>query len=428
MMTSKLEKSEKFETSTLESKDSVIEDQVKLREAPDGGISWLSVIGCFCGLFATQGYGYSWGVYLDYYNSNVYPGELTNLTWIGSLWFGLTNITGPFYVYLCGKIGYRWMIGVACILSCFSMMMASLTTAVWQLYITQGVMSGIASSLIWFPCISAPQQWFSSKRGLAVGLGISGSGLGGLAISKIVGAAIDSVGYRWSLRILGFIQLVLMGISFFTVRPLNPLPRDVPFFDLAPFKNKKFWVLCCIHCLGNFAFYIPSSFVPSYATSLGLPSDISRNLSAVMSGIMVVGKILNGCLSDYFGRVNVTFLCSVMTGVICLAVWMTAETAASMWAFAVLFGIFGGGYVSMIAAVIADCVGIELIESATGWLYFAWIFGGLFGQPLSAVIIEQGNLGYKGAIIFAGVIFLFVGLLAGILRFMKSGPKLFAKV
>ncbi|CAO3595497.1 unnamed protein product [Absidia cylindrospora] len=427
-MTVEIKDVEKFDTSSIKSDTSISEHEPQLREAPDGGISWLVLIGCFCGLFATQGYGYSWGVYLDYYNKNVYPGELTKLTWIGSLWFGLTNITGPVYVYLIGKMGYRWMTGIACVLSCFAMMMASITTAVWQLYITQGVLSGIASSLVWFPCISAPQQWFSSKRGLAVGIAISGSGIGGLAISNIVQAAIESVGWRWSLRILGFIQLVLMFIAFLTVKPLNPLPKDVPIFDISTFKNRKFWVLFCIHFIGNFALYIPSGFVPSYASTLGIPSSTSSVMSSVMSAVMFIGKILNGFISDYVGRGNMTFLCGIMTGVVCLGVWYTAETAASLWAFCVLFGIFGGGYVAMITSVIAECVGVEMIESATGWLFFAWMFGGLFGQPVSAVIIEHDNGNYGGAIIFAGVLFLFAGILAGVLRFMRSGKKIFIKI
>ncbi|ORZ15127.1 major facilitator superfamily domain-containing protein [Absidia repens] len=352
---------------------------------------------------------------------------MTNLSWIGSLWFALTNITGPFHVYLCGKVGYKWMLGVACILSGFSMMMASISSSIWHLYLTQGVLSGIASSLAWFPCISGPQQWFSSRRGLAVGLAISGSGIGGLVITNVIRAAIESVGYQWSLRILGFMQMGLLAISFLTVKQLNPIPRDVPLIDTSTFKNKSFWVLFSIHFIGNFAFYSPSSFVPSYAESLGLPSIISTNLSGVMSGLMVVGKITNGVLSDYIGRKNVTCMVTIMCGVVCLAVWYTAETAASLWAFVVLFGLFGGGYVTCVSSVIIECVGVELVESANGWLYFAWIFGGLFGQPISAAIIDHNGGSYKGAIIFGGVLFLFAGLMAALLRFMHSGPKLFVK-
>lgn len=179
-------------------------------------------------------------------------------------------------------------------------------------------MSGIGSSLAWFPCISAPQQWFDKRRGLAVGMAISGSGIGGLVLSNVVQAAIQSVGYQWALRILGFIQFALLAFATAVVMPLNPLPKNVPIFDFKPLKNKQFLILLGIHFIGNFAFYIPSSFVPckycfpvdilacilspisfpaAYADYMGLDPWIGTNLSAIMSAIMFVGKIGNGFIA-----------------------------------------------------------------------------------------------------------------------------------
>lgn len=103
---------------------------------------------------------------------------------------------------------------------------------------------------------------------------------------------------------------------------------------------------------------------------------IGSNLSAILSGLMIVGKISSGYLSDYVGRANVTFICILMTGVMCLAVWLTATTAASVWAFAALFGLFGGGYMTMLPAVLAQVVGLEEIEPSNGlvWFLFVWIY------------------------------------------------------
>ena len=58
----------------------------------------------------------------------------------------------------------------------------------------------MGASFVWFPCIGAPQQWFNHHRGLAVGLAMSGSGIGGLVVSNICQAAIEQIGYRWALR------------------------------------------------------------------------------------------------------------------------------------------------------------------------------------------------------------------------------------
>lgn len=71
---------------------------------------------------------------------------------------------------------------------------------------------------------------------------------------------------------------------------------------------------------------------------------IGSNLSAILSGLMIVGKIGSGSVSDYIGRANMCTICVSMTGVMCLALWLPAANSAAIWAFAATFGLFGGGY------------------------------------------------------------------------------------
>lgn len=71
-------------------------------------------------------------------------------------------------------------------------------------------------------------------------------------------------------------------------------------------------------------------------------------MSAIISGVMIVGKISSGFISDYVGRANMTFITTIMTGVMCLAVWLTVTTPAGIWAFAAMFGYFGGGFLVMV--------------------------------------------------------------------------------
>ncbi|KAI7856833.1 major facilitator superfamily domain-containing protein [Circinella umbellata] len=365
---------------------------------------------------------------MDEYDANVYPNQLTELTWIGSLWYCLTNITGPFYIYMASKIDDRYIVGVSCILSAFAMMMASLTNEVWQLYLTQGVLSGIGSSLAWFSCMRGPQMWFSKHRGLAVGITMSASGAGGLSFSYIARACFNTIGYRWALRVLGFMQFALLAVSSITCWRLNPPPKNVPIVDVKDMKNKKFLILFFIHFIGNFAFYIPSGFVPSYSRYLKLDPWIGANLNAIMSAFLFFGKITIGFLSDHVGRFNMAVICGTMACIAHLAVWLTATSEGSMWAFAILYGIFGGGYISMITAVIVEVVGLERVESGTGWAFFAWSFGGLLGQPVAAQIVGDENRDYRGAIIFAGCLFFAGAVASWALRVAQGGWKLFKKV
>lgn len=55
---------------------------------------------------------------------------MTALSWIGSFWLALSNIVGPFFGYLAGRIGYGWMLTAAVLCCTLSMMFASLATEV----------------------------------------------------------------------------------------------------------------------------------------------------------------------------------------------------------------------------------------------------------------------------------------------------------
>ncbi|KAI9253182.1 major facilitator superfamily domain-containing protein [Sporodiniella umbellata] len=357
---------------------------------------------------------------------------MTALSWIGSLWLALSNIVGPFYGWLSVKVGYKWMLVTALILCTLSMMLSSIATQIWHLYLTQGVLSGIGASLIWFTCISASQQWFSRRRGLSVGIAISGSGFGGLVLSNVVQAAIDKLGYQWALRIIGFISFVCLSVTVCTVRPLNPLPKQTPLtvFDLRPLRNTQFVLLFFVNFIGNFAFNVPSTFLKSYTTYLHLDPWIGTNMSAIISGVMIVGKITSGMFGDYLGRANVTSFVTIMTGVVSLAVWLPAKNAATVWAFAALFGYFGGGHLSTVPGLLGQVVGMEDIEAANGLLYFSWFFGGLLGSPICSALINENNgePNYPRAIIFGGVLMIFAGLLALTVRIMRGGWNPFVKV
>lgn len=48
--------------------------------------------------------------------------------------------------------------------------LASLTKDYWQLFLSQGVLWGLGSSLCFIPAIGLPSQWFIKNRGIATGV------------------------------------------------------------------------------------------------------------------------------------------------------------------------------------------------------------------------------------------------------------------
>lgn len=76
----------------------------------------------------------------------------------------------------------------------------------------------------------------------------------------------------------------------------------------------------------------------AYASEIGAKPMVSANMGAIMSGVMVIGKIGSGLSSDYIGRANVTALVILISGILCLALWLNAYTEPAVWAFGILFG------------------------------------------------------------------------------------------
>lgn len=136
-------------------------------------------------------------------------------------------------------------------------------------------MFGVGASFVWFPCIGAPQEWFSSRRGTAVGITMCGSGVGGLVISNICQAAILSLGYRWSLRIAGFICFFFLILATIFVKQspaqlAKQLRQDQDqegFSEMikkqkALLKNSQFNIMLMVGFITTFGYLVPSFLLP----------------------------------------------------------------------------------------------------------------------------------------------------------------------
>ncbi|CEG69920.1 hypothetical protein RMATCC62417_05910 [Rhizopus microsporus] len=412
-------------------------EEVGVDDAPNGGkAAWSVVFGCFCGMFAIYGVNYSWGLFLRHYNQYVYVNQMTKLSWIGSICIALFFIIGPINEWVVCKLGYTKMLCIATILCPLALMLASISHEIWHLYLTQGVMFGLGASFVWFPCISAPQEWFSSRRGLAIGLTMCGSGVGGLIMSNISQAIILALDYRWALRISGFITFFFLVLATIFVRAPSRKKKEeeksvknMLLRQKELLKNFQFDILLLVGFITTFGYLVPSFLLPSYANSLHLNPWIGTNLSAIMSAINAVSKLVNGFTSDRIGRVNVLFLCTFLSGIFSLCIWTNAHSEATIWVFAVLYGFFGAGYLTLFPASLPQVAGYENITPANGLLYFTNTFGYLFGTPIASAIINRSQPpNYTYAAVWGGLLMAIGGLFCLVLRVMRAGWNPLVKV
>ncbi|KAJ1888087.1 hypothetical protein LPJ66_008748 [Kickxella alabastrina] len=129
--------------------------------------------------------------------------------------------TGP----LTDKFGFRAVSLVDTIICSTAVLLASFTNALWQLVLTQGIVFGIGAACIFSPSVSLMSQWHYKTRPLATGIAVAGSGTGGMLFTEITQKLMETVGYKWTLRILALILLCVSRSAGLFYKRRVPVPK-----------------------------------------------------------------------------------------------------------------------------------------------------------------------------------------------------------
>lgn len=159
------------------------------------------------------------------------------------------------------KIGFRGTMAIGTVFSPLALILASFATELWHVYLSQGVLFGLASAFVFSPSVTLPSQWFTSKRALATGIAVSGSGVGGVCLSPMIQKLILTIGYRNTLRVQGGFGFGLLCIStaLATSRYRPPPSSNVKnkwyhVYD-SSLLSQRFILLLC------FSFFVPFGYV-----------------------------------------------------------------------------------------------------------------------------------------------------------------------
>ncbi|GJJ15307.1 hypothetical protein Clacol_009583 [Clathrus columnatus] len=201
-----------------------------LDDFPEGGLrGWLTVVGSFIMVFATQGSAQSFGVYQDFYTRVFLPEHTpSQIAWIGSIQLFFFFFLGVFVGKLFDDGYFRELLGFGSVLYTFSFFMLSLAKPhqYYQVFLSQGVGVGISMGFLYLPSISVCFHYFKRRKALAVGIASAGGAVGGIAQSIGLNHLLNGkVGFAWGIRIYGFIFLGLFIIANLIMRPRLP-PRS----------------------------------------------------------------------------------------------------------------------------------------------------------------------------------------------------------
>lgn len=230
-------------------------------EYPDGGLTaWLQVLAGHLANAIACGYPATFGIFQLYYTATLGL-PAAQVSWIGSVQVFLTNAT----CVVGGRLsdaGYgRHSVLVGSIFMVFGTFMTSLATEYWQIFLAQGLCSGLGLGFIYMPAMAVVGSYFKKRRSLALNIASSGTGTGSLIFPATVQYLIPKVGFAWAVRASGFVALVLVVAMNLLLRPRLAPRKSGPLLELKAFKEVPFALFTLGTFLMYFALYVGTFYV-----------------------------------------------------------------------------------------------------------------------------------------------------------------------
>lgn len=307
----------------------------------------------------------------------------------------------------------------------FSVMMTSLCTKYYQFFLAQGILGGISMGMSLAPALSSTAQYFQKKRAAAMGITIAGSSLGGVIFPIALEQMFNSsLGFAWAVRIVGFIMLGVLGFAVLGIRARLP-PRKRDFLKLEAFKKTDYVATITAVFFLNIAIFTPFFYLPLYGQTHHMSTRMAFYLIAIQNGSSFFGRLVPGVIADKIGPMNMLSIVSIITSIVTFC-WIRMTTNSTLIGFAVLYGFFSGGMISLTPAAIANCVSNpQEIGTYIGMGMAVMSVATLIGPPINGALLNAYG-GFLEVQIFSASVMLFGGILAFVAK-LVSGKGVLAK-
>ncbi|MDQ0392882.1 MFS family permease [Labrys monachus] len=320
----------------------------------------------------------------------------------GFVYFGFGVLSGP----LADRWGSRRLAVLGMALLGAGLALASMAGSIVGVYAAYGLGVGLGIGCAYVPAIGAVQHWFVRRRGFASGLAVSGIGVGTLVMPPLAAHLIGMLGWRGAYLVLGALAATAgIGMALLldgdpAARGLGPdgdpprrhaqgsRPGGMPLREAV--TSRPFVTLYAACLISSFGVFVPFVHLVPYAVDGGVPPASAVLLLGVIGAGSTAGRFFLGGLADRIGRQP--FLVAMFVGMaLALAIW---GLSAGFWAlavFALLFGVFYGGWVAVMPAVVMDHFGGRNISGIIGVLYTSVAFGTLVGPSVAGFAFDASH-------------------------------------
>ena len=407
---------------------------------------WIIAIGCF---FSASSYGFffSLGVFFKPLQAEFGWGAGLIST-IHAIHLAVLVVSVPIVGRMTDKYGAKIIFCISAIAMGLGFFLCGLVKELWQFYLFYVIASLGVGATTALPT-SIIQKWFIKKKGLALGIVVSGIGAGPLFAAPLVNYLILHFGWRASYFIIGgllWVVLTLIALAMVD-KPekigLHPLgqeePRresdtetqsghrttgegDIPqrrteWITRDAVRTKTFFILSSIWMLCAIPVHLIMINIVPFAINVGIPQGVAATGLGFIGGVSIAGRLLGGAFSDLLGLKRSLIIAAFFSTAALL--WLPFIRSSYMFlTFVVVYGFFYGARVPQIPGLIGTYFGTKNITEIMGIFWALAGVGAIIGSLIGGFVYD-----ITGSYVIPFIVAAFSFGLAGAFTFLLKTPR-----
>jgi MFS family permease len=363
------------------------------------GSRWWIVFGAMLSMIVAQGpvILYTLGLFIKPLNQE-FGWDRASISAAGGIAAIFSAITIPFVGSLIDRWGVRTVLLPIVVLCALSVALIALTpksiVVFMLLFAITGVLGSGQGPLGYAKCVSA---WFDDRRGLALGITMSGIGLGAALIPQYAQFLIGNLGWRAAYAGLGLLTLIVAfpAVFLFIREPAKTAAAQaqssrsadrLPDLEVREvLGGRRFWLIACALLLVSTVTQGLVVHTVPLLTDKGYSPETAAALMIAVGLSTMAGRLLSGYLVD---RIFAPFVAAFFFLLPCLGIYLLDSTISPVVGI-ISLGLASGTEIDMIGFLTSRYFGMKRFGQLYGYLFASFVVGSAVGPYMMGLAFER---------------------------------------
>ena len=309
------------------------------------------------------------------------------------LWGAVQPFTGA----LADKYGSKKVVAVGGVLYCIGLGLMSISSSVWLLDLSAGLIIGMALSATSFSVLlsAVGRAAHPSKRGMAMGIASAAGSFGQFIMLPTTLLLIKHFGWSSALVISAILVALVIPLAWLLKAPAYVAPNAIKQANKPNMSFKQILKIAFNHkpslwlALGflvcGFQVVFLGIHLPGYLIDHGFDASTGTVFLALVGLFNIIGTYSAGWLGDKYSKPHLLMWLYGLRGITIISFLALPLSLYTVYAFGIIMGLLWLSTVPLTNGIVANMFGVKYLTMLSGIVFFTHQIGSFFGGWLGGL-------------------------------------------